>query len=170
MTLKKKLIICLGVIIAVAFVAGMTGLAAGTYGSQSDPLVAKSYLDETVTPQILAELDGKISAKAAELTASFNSLLTGSGTGAASEFKVVTLTSGQVMTCQVGTEIMLRVGSAESYGPDSPRLVDETDGTTLTSAGSALVKNHMYMVTIVNNGIKSTGSTKVLVRGTYTIG
>lgn len=169
MTLKKKLIICLGVVIAVAFVAGLTGIAASTYGSQSDPLVAKSYLDETVTPGIMAELEAKITAKAAELTESFNKLL-GSGSGASgSQFKVVTLTNGQILKCEAGTEIMLRVGSAESYGSDTPRLIDETTGTTVDSSGTALTKNRMYMVTIANNGIKSTGSTKVLVRGTYTI-
>jgi hypothetical protein len=64
---------------------------------------------------------------------------------------------------------MLRVGSASCVAPSSPGLIDETDGTTLES-GKGLVKNHLYMMTIDERGVKATAETvKLLVRGSYSI-
>lgn len=163
MSLKKKIIISLAIIIAVAFVAGVTSVATSTYGSQSDPLVALSYLDDTVTPSIMSQLETLINTKLADLSGGTLTLNDGQ------TFSVVTLTNGQTVTCSVGTEIMLRIGTAVSAGNDSPRLIDETDGTSVTASGTSLTTNHMYMVTIENNGIKATSAVKVLIRGNYTI-
>ena len=145
---------------AVLLVAGATAAAITNYGSQSDPLVTLSYLNDTVKPAIMDELDRKLA----------NASSGGSVNSGESDFTVVTLSKGQVVKCDVGTEIMLRIGSASSYGPDSPRLIDSTTGDAVSSSGSALTKNHMYVVTIVNNGITATSSnTKILIRGSYTI-
>ena len=71
--------------------------------------------------------------------------------------------------CLVGCDILLRIGSPSASGPDSPVLVDTTEGTTLENGG-VLVKNHLYMATIVNNGLTATADvTKVLISGEYTI-
>lgn len=159
MTKKKKAIIAVSVLLAVLLVAGVTAVAVSNYGTQSDPLVTLSYLNSKAKTDILAEVDKAI-----------NEAKAGPGTSS-SEFAVVTLSNGQTLTCAAGTEIMLRVGSAESYGPDTPRLVDSTTGEAATDAGTALTKNHMYLVTIKDNGIRSTAATtKVLVRGSYTVG
>ncbi|MGM9521529.1 MAG: hypothetical protein ACI3VB_03530 [Oscillospiraceae bacterium] len=168
MTKKRKFVIALGVLLAVALVAGLSTLAATTYGTQSDPLVTLSYLEKTVTPNIMNQLQDSIDNKAAELKAEFDKKLSESGS-TTSGFSVISLTSGQTVTCSVGTEIMLRVGTAVSAGADSPRLIDETTGSSVTSAGTSLTKNHMYMVTIQGNGIKATSSVKILIRGDYTI-
>lgn len=155
MTRKKKFITAVCVLLAALLVAGITAAAVTNYGTQSDPLVTLSYLTDTVKPSILAEFDKK---------------LANATPGGASNFTVVTLSKGQTVTCEVGTEIMLRVGSAASAGSDSPRLVDSTTGESVTNAGTALVKNHMYLVTIANNGVKATAaSTKILIRGSYTV-
>lgn len=164
MSKKKKLLISLSIIIAVAFVAGVTAVATSTYGSQSDPLVALSYLDDTVTPSIMSRLETMINEKISGISVGGTTTVTNG-----QEFSVVSLTNGQTLTCSVGTEIMLRIGSAVSAGSSSPRLVDETTGSSVTSSGTALTQNHMYMVTIKGNGIKATSSVKVLVRGDYTI-
>jgi hypothetical protein len=118
----------------------------------------------------MSELDKSISTKADELTTAFNKLVTSGGVSTTdSGFSVISLTSGQTLTCSVGTEIMLRIGSVSSAGSSSPRLIDETTGSSVTSSGTALTKNHMYMVTIQGNGITATSSAKVLIRGSYTI-
>jgi hypothetical protein len=84
-------------------------------------------------------------------------------------FTLVTLSRGQTVSCAVGTELLLRIGTAQAAGASAPALVDSTDGTTLT-AGQALTANHMYMVTIQGNGFKATADTvKVLIRGDYLI-
>ncbi len=150
---KAKIIIC--VLLAVCAAAGITVYAAYNYGTKDDPLITKSYLDEVLTPELMAEFNAQLDAAQGS---------SGDGT-----FTVVTLSRGQKITCQVGCEIMLRIGSASASGPDSPVLVDTTSGTTLENGG-ALVKNHLYMATIVNNGLTaSADGTKVLISGEYTV-
>ncbi|MGX8698519.1 MAG: hypothetical protein ACSW8F_01140 [bacterium] len=172
--MKKKLLIGIALVALIAVTAAVTAVAVGNYGSQSDPLVTLSYLDETVLPVLREEIAGQVEEKAAALTEEFEAKLTeearNAGVSDAERFQVVTLTRGQVLRCKVGTELMLRVGSAASAGPDAPRLVDETTGTDVTAEGTVLEKNHMYLVTIVQNGLKATAdTTKVLVRGEYTL-
>jgi len=180
MSLKKKLLIALSVVAAVALVAGLTTIAATNYGTKNDPLVTLSYLNDVVKTEIKASVESAVKASENSLSSrldakinEFESDISGmvsSSSSSANTFTVVTLSSGDTLVCSVGTEIMLRIGSAEAAGPSAPRLIDETDGSSLSEAGKALVKNHMYMVTIQKNGITATANnTKVLIRGTYTI-
>ena len=181
MTRKKKFLIALGVVLAIALVSGISIYAATTYGTSSDPLVTLSYLNEKFKPQILDDLEEQLTSSEDSVTQSLNEQISGftatidsmlDGSSPVSEadtFSVVTLKSGQTVTCSVGAEIMLRIGTATGYGPSSPALIDTTSGGTLSS-GSALTTNHMYMVTIDGNGVKATASTvKILIRGTYSI-
>lgn len=174
MTKGKKFVIAIAVLAAVALVSGLTTLAVTSYGSRDDPLVTLSYLNETLTPSIRARLDEALTAKADELTRSLDALISGSasaGSGSQpSGYAVLTLSKDQVVTCEVGAEIMLRIGSAVSSGADTPRLVDETSGSAVNGSNSSLTANHLYMVTIAGNGIKATkDNTRVLIRGTYTV-
>ncbi len=151
-TRKTKIIVC--TLLVLCAIAGITVYAAYNYGTKDDPLVTKSYLDKVLTPELMAEFEAQLNAA-------------GSDTGAA--FKVLTLSKGQTVTCQVGCEVMLRIGTAAASGADSPVMVDTTSGTTLENGG-ALVKNHLYMVTIAGNGFTaSADATKVLVSGSYTV-
>lgn len=133
--------------------------ACGGAGSATDPLITLSYLNETFMGQIMDRVDQKIAQR--------NSGLGQSGAGM--EFSVVTLSKGQVLTGDIGCEVMLRVGSATCVAASTPGLVDETSGSTL-SGGGALAANHLYMMTVENRGVKAGADTvKLLVRGTYTI-
>ena len=176
MKTKKKLIIVLAALAIAAVSAGVGAIAATSYGTKDDPLVTLSYLDESVIPRIKEELGGVIDEKAAELEGKLAGNPGGSqpqgGESVDGElrFSVVSLSSGQTLSCSVGTEIMLRIGTAQSWGSSSPRLIDETTGASVASAGAELSKDHMYIVTIKGNGIKATSKVKVLVRGSYTIG
>lgn len=135
-------------------------------GSEGDPLVTLSYLKETFYHSIMKEVDEKIDQRNTQIAAK----VTGTGSsGAADTFAVVTLTDGQILTGDIGCEVMLRVGSAVCTAPSDPGLIDETDASVLNSSGS-LVKNHLYMMTIEGRGVKATAATtKLLVRGSYTI-
>lgn len=175
MSKGKKIAIAIAVLAFTALVSGLTTMAVTNYGSRSDPLVTVSYLNETVKPQIEAAVEQAMEAKAAELAQQFRDIAgQSSGTTGASQpsgFVVITLKKGQTVTCGVGTEIMPRIGAVVSNGPDSPRLIDETGGVSVTGAGTELTVNHMYMVTIKGNGVKATrDNTKLLIRGDYTIG
>ena len=177
--MKRKIAIGIAVLSVIVFVSGTTLLAlAATPGTQDDPVITLNYLTYIYKAQIMND----VKKTGQELTEKFDSRIAAlesqlhdspSGTTApkpssADSFSVVTLSNGQSLTCSVGVEIMLRVGTASGFG-STPALVDYTDGATL-SAGTALTTNHMYLVTIEGNGVKATAATvKVLVRGSYKI-
>ena len=145
----------------------MVSLAAEV-GSSDDPLVTLSYLNDTFLNTIMQKVDQKIAARNSQIAPQTGGQVT-SDSGPVSTFTVVTLSSGQVLKGDIGCEVMLRVGSAVCVSPSSPGLIDETSAGTLNNSG-ALAQNHLYMMTIENRGVKATAATtKLLVRGTYTI-
>ena len=165
-------------------VVGVT--ATGGAGSEGDPLVTMSYLNQTFMTQLMGEVDARLAARDQELAAQLNAQIEqdgarlaqqygggssgGESSGTAETFIVVTLNNGQTLYGDVGCEVMLRVGTAKCVSPSNPGLIDETDGTALNNEGK-LVVNHLYMMTISDRGVKATAATvKLLVRGGYTVG
>lgn len=144
---KLKVFFCIAALVIMA--AGVGVYAAGVYGTQDDPLITKSYLDEVLAPQLEKQFQ--------------NALSEAGGT-----FSVVSLESGKILTAAAGCELILRSGSATVYAPTSG-LVDTTDGTS-APASSSVVTNHLYMVASDYDGVKagSSGAT-LLVCGSYTI-
>ena len=132
--------VCMFVVAALA----LTGVAAaGNVGSEEDPLITYSYLNETFKDEVLAEANGG--------------------------FVLVVMNRGQVLYGDIGTEVMLRVGTAVCTASSTPGLIDTTSASTIND-GAALEKNHLYMMTIEERGIKATADTvKILVRGGYSI-
>ncbi|MBE7003825.1 MAG: hypothetical protein E7425_06020 [Ruminococcaceae bacterium] len=164
----------------------VTVLAAGSPGSEGDPLVTLSYLNDTFLPQLLGKVDEKLAERDTALTDRLNAQVEtdlqrlssqygteiNAGTESSGQydtFTVVTLSDGQTLYGEIGCEVMLRVGTGDCVSSSTPGLIDQTDGTTL-GGGNALVKNHIYMMTIDERGVKATAETvKLLVRGGYTI-
>ena len=144
----------------------MTGVSLAVEpGSTSDPLVTLSYLNETFLGQIMTQVDQKIAARNSQLLQQSG----GTGSVSSAEFTVVTLSKGQTLTGGIGCEVMLRIGSASCVSPSNPGLIDETTAAALNNGG-ALAVNHLYMMTIEGRGVKAgAATTKLLVRGTYTI-
>lgn len=159
--------------------------AAGTAGTETDPLVTLSYLNETFMTQLMGKVDEKLATRDKELSDKLAAQVAqdtkeladkyGSGStsgdtsGAADTFVVVTLSNAQTLHGEIGCEVMLRVGTASCVASYSPGLIDETDASTL-SGGRELVKNHLYMMTVTDRGVKATAATvKLLVRGSYTV-
>ena len=179
-----------GVRLAALLLAGctlllVTAAAAGGAGTESDPLVTLSYLNETFLQQVLGKvdeqleqrdkelsdkLDEQVKKDAAALAAQYGGDIPTTGDSSKlNTFTVVTLSSGQTLYGEIGCEVMLRVGTANCVSPSSPGLIDETDASILES-GRALTKNHLYMMTIDERGVKATAATtKLLVRGGYKI-
>ncbi len=157
---KKKIrVISLAVLLVIAAV-GITAYARSNYGTENDPLITKSYLDDVLAPELTEQFRFELG------EAMDNSSHSGGGKGS---FELVTLSTGQVLQGEIGCEILLRIGSASVYADDSPGLVDTTSGTTVDH-GAALAANHLYMVSIAENGIMAgSASTKLLVSGAYSI-
>ena len=181
---KRWFLRLVGLLLAGCTVFAITVLATGTPGSESDPLVTLSYLNDTFLSQMLTKVDEKLTARDKELSDKLDAQVSqdvqkltdkyGAGTangssGKVNTFTVITLTDGQTLYGEIGCEVMLRVGTAACVAGSAPGLIDETDGSTLNN-GAALVKNHLYMMTIGERGVKATAqTTKLLVRGAYTI-
>ena len=150
-------------------------LAAGTQGSQSDPLVTLSYLTEKPIPSILAQVDQKITQREEQLETQLSGVAEGyiqqmedkqGGSGAV--FTVVTLTQGQQLVGGAGCELLLRGGTGVCVSDTSPGLIDMTQGSTLAN-GSALSLNHLYLATVEGRGVLAQDTVTLLVRGSYTI-
>ncbi len=89
--------------------------------------------------------------------------------GASAGYTKVEVASGKTVTGKIGTEILLRLGSASCVASGDTGLIDLTAGTTLSN-GKALSANHLYMITIDGRGFKASANTTVFIRGQYTIG
>lgn len=213
MTKKKLSYLIVGIFASVVLLTcGLTVAFADKEGTAEDPLIAKSYIDEVFTPQIMAIVDDavaeiedgylgeiqtlidtytkKIEDKVNELNAQAGGIASNEAfiellnqkiadkvasvsvtpSGDNETFKVITLQSGQRVTCDVGCEVMLRIGSAKASGSVNPVMIDIALSTELRN-GAALSTNHLYLVTIKDNGFQATANnTKLLIRGSYTIG
>lgn len=163
----------------------VTAAATGGAGSESDPLVTLSYLNETFLAQVLGKVDEQFAERDKALSNRLDEQVKqdaaalaeryGAGTpttgdsGKLNTFTVITLSNGETLYGEIGCEVMLRVGTANCVSPSSPGLIDETDASIL-EGGKPLTKNHLYMMTIDERGVKATAATtKLLVRGGYTI-
>ncbi|MBQ3135711.1 MAG: hypothetical protein IJB75_07880 [Oscillospiraceae bacterium] len=164
---------------ALCLTAGVA-LASGV-GTESDPLITLSYLNTTATPAILEQVDGKVEAYEQQLVDKLNTAIQAysermdqavtkqEGQQHNASYAVVTLKKDQVLNMDIGCEVMLRIGTAVCVAPSSPGLINTTEGTTLNNEKN-LVTNHLYMATITGRAIRATANTtKVLVRGGYTV-
>lgn len=109
----------------VIFVAGVTAIAVSNFGTQSNPLATKSYVDNVASENILSSLTSAVSTKASELETKFNKQIeafeAGEITGTPSSFEVITLSTNQVIRCGVGTEIIVR--SARQPATETGRTI-----------------------------------------------
>ena len=165
-TKKNRWFLRAVVLLVLSGILSTTVSLAAEAGSEGDPLVTLSYLNDTFLDTILTKVDQKIAARNSQIAQELGGQ---SASGTALTFTVVTLSKGQVLTGDIGCEVMLRIGTASCVSPSNPGLIDETSGGTLNNGG-ALVQNHLYMMTIEGRGVKATAATvKLLVRGSYTV-
>ena len=174
---KNKRWTALTAALALTVLCAGAALAAG--GDQDDPLVTLSYLEQTVLPGVVQEVETKSTARQAELEKALAdqiaqykqeiSALAGSGSAGSASYTLVTLTSGQTMSLEVGCEVLLRVGTVKVNANTNPALIDVSTGGTV-NGGASLTKNHLYMATISDRTLTPTAATvKLLVRGGYSI-
>ena len=84
-------------------------------------------------------------------------------------FKVVNLKKGDVLIGEEGTEVVLRMGSAEIIATEKGGLADLTSGYDLPD-GTAMPSNHHLIIPVGDGrGIEAQGTVIVLVKGDYTI-
>lgn len=178
---NRKFAIRMGVVALTALCLTVGVVLASGAGTESDPLITLSYLDTTATPAILEQVEGKVDAYEQQLADALNAaiqdyarqmdeaLAKQEDQQHNASYAVVTLKKDQVLNMDIGCEVMLRIGTAVCVAPSNPGLINTTEGTTLNNE-KALVTNHLYMATITGRAVRATANTtKVLVRGGYTI-
>ncbi len=144
-------------------------------GGQGDPLVTLSYLEQVYTKYISDLLGKEVETQAqaieTDLEQRIAALEAASGEAravSASTYRLVTLEEGQILSGDRGIELILRIGDVVVAAGNSPGLVDTTAGSCLED-GQGLEKNHLYMITIPDNGIRATGHAVLMVRGEYAL-
>ncbi len=171
---STKILIVLAVVAALATGTALGIYAAGSYGSQSDPLVTKSYVD-AVREDVLsasrayADETGQAITDSWEQTindlrAELRASLAGGTVSADSVFVPVTVYEGQTLTCQAGAELLVRTDGGVVRGG----LSDTTAGTAAAD-GQYVYINHMYAVPSDGAGIIAYADLTVLVRGSYSV-
>lgn len=157
--MKKWHIVVLIVAVAVLS-AGVGAYAASNYGSQSDPLITLSYLNETLKPSMITAFDSQADKAMEKLENQFASDIS-SATGS---FRAVTVSKGQTLTGGEGTEILFRAGTASASGG----IVDMSSGTAVKS-GAAVTANHLYICPSAGTGVTASADATMMVRGGYTV-
>jgi len=147
-------------------------------GGSDDPLVSLSYLTNIFKPQVMTELEQKLTAAEQAALAEIEAKLQNAGGGttgnaggvsaSSAAYVVVDVKQGQTMTMDIGCEVMLRIGGGTVKANSSVGLINMTDGNTLEN-GQALVTNHLYLVTLDGRGFTASSDAKLLVRGGYTV-
>lgn len=130
-------------------------LAAGTQGSQSDPLVTLSYINDVLVPELMARADEKIEAKTEALMKEVQ-------TGSRAVFATVEIPTGKKLNLTAGTQLILRQGAALN----TDGIIDLTEGVSMWNK---LQPNHLYIATKDGQQVTVTENTLFLVQGRYTI-
>ena len=175
---NKQWAIRLGAV-SLAVVCLGAGAALAASGDQNDPLVTLSYLNQTAIPQVVKQVEESAAIRQKELEQSFAGQIDqykreagqgGTGSSEAASYTVITLNQGQVMTLDIGCEVLLRVGTATVKAADGGiALIDLSTGGTV-NGGTSLTKNHLYMASLTDRTVTATaGTVKLLVRGGYTL-
>lgn len=124
-------------------------------GSESDPLVSLSYVNNKIE-QIKEYIDVKLSSSQAS-----------EGTG----LEIVELMEGECLVGKSGTEIILRGGKSTAYGVEVDKgLSDLTDGKDIDSKNNYLPANHLLLIPRDDGrGAYAVTDSIFLVRGRYEI-
>ena len=142
--MSKKWIRILGCMVVVMSLT-VVAYAAGTAGSEDDPVVTKSYVD----------------AKIAEISNS------GAGSESAEVFMAVCIPKGSSVIGGEGTEMILRSGTAKAIDNGVDGVSDLTGASDLKS-GQAVKKNHLLMVPRADGrGIYAVTELWVMIKGEY---
>jgi len=127
-------------------------------GSEDDPLISKSYIENQVIPRLEQYIESRIA-----------EIKSGGGASASDTFKVVEADAGQEIICSAGAEIILRMGKATVIATEKGGLADTTAGFDLAN-GTDMPSNHLLIIPVGDGrGIRATEKVIVMIKGGYTV-
>lgn len=169
-------------LVGLGFWFGSVSAATSEPGSQADPLVSKSYVDNRLQTALQgtadkAYVDNAVknagaalqptidAAVKAAVEAALTDLPTDSGAG----FQVVNVPKGSAIIGEASTEIVLRGGKATAIVAPLGGLLDATGGTDVWQ-GQAIAPNHLLVVPRSDGrGLQATTDLILMVKGSYRI-
>lgn len=147
-------------------------------GDKKDPLITLSYLTQVVTPQLEEMVDEQVEANEEALNEKLNDAIDdyveqmeealAESAGESSSYTFVTLTAGQTLAPEAGSELLLRSGSVNVSSGSSPVLIDATAGSNL-EVGGGMRTNHLYVAPLEGAAVVASVDSVLMVRGAYTI-
>jgi hypothetical protein len=152
---------------------------AATIGTEDDPLVSKSYVDNKIE-QVLTLINGNGTttststavdkdAIVAEVLEQINSGDLTGGSVAVDGYTPVSVAVDQTIYGGEGTELILRAGKGKVVISGEDGIADITTGNELKS-GSTVTKNHLLIVPRADDrGVKVSEAAWFLVKGSYEI-
>lgn len=156
MKLRFKTVVCSVLALAAAgSVMYNVSAASSTAGTDSDPLVTKSYVD---------------TAMANVMNAFSNQTQTGTNTSS-DGFEPVFVEKGQTIIGKGGSEIILRSGTAAAYTESQDGIIDVTTGLEYHN-GENIDANHMLIVSRDDGrgaAVSSEGGAWFIIKGGYTV-
>ncbi len=187
---KSKLVLMVCVLLSCIVLVVSSASGAGQPGSDSDPLVTKSYVDQQIT----------------KLTAQIGSGTTGTGTGTVdsaavaqlqtdvgdltkfiidalteietlkarvasleSGYTVVEAKTGQKIILSGGSEALLRSGKATAIKGVNGVIVDASSGLDLNDGANVPVQHLLISARTDGRGLLIKSNSFLLIRGAYTI-
>ena len=185
------------VVVAVLMIAGMAAVAA-EYGSQSDPLVTLSYIEQVLLPQAKKDVDKQLE----DSQESFEDMLRSQNKNVEkyidkklrsfaagdvddalieaiakqimeeNDISAVSNAPWAVVTVPAGATIVCEPGVQvvvrSGQAASLASMVDLSNGETL-AAGKGLVKDHLYATDAAGEGFVSAQDCTVLISGGYTV-
>ena len=125
-------------------------------GSEADPLISKSYITSTVMPQLEDYIEEEVKKQ-----------VSGGVSVSAERFDVISLSAGEKIICENGTELILRMGSATIIATQKGGIADTTAGCDLAD-GTPMPSNHLLIVPVADGrGIVAHNDVLVMVKGGF---
>ena len=141
---QKKTVLITAIVVTVLFM----GIAIGAAGSEDDPLISLSYIENVLMPYI-------------------DEVATPSEQG----FTVVELNEGQSLVAHAGSEIILRSGEGKIFIPKSASggFTDVTKGADVSNGDLAEANHLLICPRSDGRSIKANSKVYLMVRGSYEI-
>ncbi|MDD4688548.1 MAG: hypothetical protein PHE51_02235 [Eubacteriales bacterium] len=152
-SLKNLIIsaVVFGLVLSVVILGGV-GIMYAAPGSEGDPVITKSYVEDVLMPNIHEYI---------------KDFLTSNGQN--NSFSVITVYAGETFQGGEGTEFILRQGSGTIIGSANGGVADLTRGYDLSS-GESVPSNCLLVVPKAEGrGFKAATDVIIMVKGTYEI-
>ncbi len=146
----------IGIVAGICAVLTLAVPVVANPGSADDPLITQSYITSVVMPELEEYVEAEVKKQVSD------------GVSVTAErFEVISLSAGEKIICENGTELILRMGSATIIATQKGGLADTTAGVDLAD-GTQMPSNHLLIVPVADGrGIMAQNDVLVMVKGGF---